>query len=444
MTNAEMMTHERAAIVSIGDELILGQALDTNTHWLAQRLTERGIRVVEHVTVDDDRPRIDATLRRLAGDVQCIIMTGGLGPTADDLTREALADAMGQTLIEDPQGLAWLEAIEQARGRTLTAQRRVQAQRPQSASLLPNEHGTAPGIRGAVDGADVFCLPGPPREMRPMFEQCVEPVLLSPDGRVIRASLLRTFGLPESVVAERLGALMDRDANPTVGTTASGGVVTVRIRFEGAEAEAAAAMEAASAQVRTLVGDVLFGEGETTVPSALVDALRTRGERVLVVESCTAGLIGAMIAGVPGASDVFLGGWLTYANAMKSAMVGVPAEWLDMPPGVPPIPGAVSTETAVAMAEGALRVAAARGIDAHHALSVTGVAGPRGGTDDKPRGTVVNARATRGDATDVRHFLIAGDRSDVRERSATTAMGMLLHHLRGGVPDVMTWQMENA
>jgi nicotinamide-nucleotide amidase len=444
MTNAEMMTHERAAIVSIGDELILGQALDTNTHWLAQRLTERGIRVIEHATVDDDRARIDATLRRLAADVQCIVVTGGLGPTADDLTRQALADAMGQTLVEDPEGLAWLEAIERARGRTLTAQRRVQAQRPESASLIPNEHGTAPGIRGVVDDADVFCLPGPPREMRPMFEASVEPALRPPGGRVIRAELLRTFGLPESVVAERLGALMDRDANPTVGTTASGGVVTVRIRFEGAEAEAATAMEAACAQVRTLVGDVLFGEGETTVPAALVDALRTRGERVLVVESCTSGLIGAMIGSVPGASDVFLGGWLTYANAMKSAIVGVPPQWLDVPPGVPPVPGAVSAETAAAMAEGALRVAAERGIDAHHALSVTGVAGPGGGTDEKPVGTVFIARATRGEITDVRHFLIAGDRSDIRERSATTATGMLLHHLRGGTPDVMTWQMETT
>lgn len=419
-----------AAILSIGDELAIGQALDTNSMWIAERLTERGIRVIEHRTVADDFAALTGAFRDLAARVCLVVATGGLGPTADDLTRQALADAIGDRLVEDPGALARLEEIEHARGRTLTAARRTQALRPTSARCIANPVGTAPGIAARIGACAVWCLPGPPREMHPMFTAAVLPTLDIPGARVIRTRLLRTFGLPESDLASRLGDLMARDRNPLVGTTASGGIVTIRIRAEGDAMWADRAIADTERLARAAAEPFVFGDGDAALASAALALLRTRGETVVVAESCTAGLLGAMLGAIPGASDCFLGGWITYANAMKSRALGVPDAQLAGPPG------AVSVETASAMARGAL--AAAPG--AHHALAVTGIAGPSGGTPDKPVGTVCIARAS-GAEVDVRRFLIAGDRDDVRERSAVTALGMLWHHLAHGHTPRLLWQV---
>ena len=425
-----MTAHATAAILSIGDEIAIGQSLDTNSMRIAERLTDRGIRVLEHRTVADDLAALTEAFRDLAARATVLIATGGLGPTADDLTRRALADALGEPLVEDAGALARLEDIERTRGRTLTAARRTQALRPASARCLPNPNGTAPGIAAHIGACAVWCLPGPPREMHPMFEAAVLPALDIPGARVIRTRLLRTFGLPESDLASRLGGLMNRDRNPLVGTTASGGIVTIRIRAEGESDWADRAADDAERLARAAAEPFVFGEGDATLAAATLALLRARGETVVVAESCTAGLLGAMLGSIPGASDCFLGGWITYANAMKSRELGVPDATLSGPPG------AVSAETAGAMARGAL--AAAPG--AHHALAVTGIAGPSGGTPDKPVGTVCIARASALDL-DVRRFLIAGDRDDIRERSAVTALGMLWHHLAHGHTPRLLWQI---
>ena len=456
------VVHDRAAVLAVGDELVLGESLDTNSAWISAQLTHQGIRVVEHATVGDDLERLTATMLRLAAAYPLIVVTGGLGPTKDDLTRQALARAMEEKLVEDPQAVELLQGMMQARGITLTEDRRIQAQRPAGASCLRNLVGTAPGLFGRLvapveiqelgdvegrilsrgeDISDVFCLPGPPREMRPMFEQEVLPRLRPPPGRAIAVRLIRTFGLAESEVARRLGDMMDRGRNPVVGTTASGGVVTVRVRYEGNAEGAAEGVDKTAERVRELVGSFVFGEGETTLSEAIVELLRTRDERLVVVESCTGGMLGAMITGVPGASDVFDGGWITYANTMKVGEVGVKKGLISGGPG------AVSREVSEAMAEGGLEAARREGVHAAHALAVTGIAGPGGGTKDKPVGTVWISRASRGNPEidiESRRFLIPGDREDVRERSAMLALGLLWHHLVHAESPRLIWEVDEG
>lgn len=428
-----MLTHRRAAILSIGDELTLGQALDTNSQWLSQQLLSQGILPVEHATVPDDAPAItDAFLRLAKGrapdtGVELIIVTGGLGPTADDLTRQSLADALGERLIEDAEALEQIRAWFAGRSRAMPELNRTQAQRPHTATMLPNPHGTAPGLHATlrVPPCDVFCLPGPPREMKPMYEAQVLPRLRPPPDRVVITRALPTFGLGESEVAQRLGPLMDRIQNPLVGTTASGGVVTCRIRYEGSTGHgrdpetirtaARQAVEQTEHTIRSLLGPYVLDA--PSLQHDVMTMLQSRRQTVGVVESCTGGLLGQMLTDIPGSSAVFLGGLITYSNQLKTALADVPAETIAAH-------GAVSAHTALAMARGGL----AR-LGADHVLAITGIAGPEGGTPDKPVGTVWIARASRDGSADIRRFQLAGDRANVREWSARLALGMARLHL---------------
>ncbi|MGP1345860.1 MAG: CinA family nicotinamide mononucleotide deamidase-related protein [Phycisphaerales bacterium] len=465
--------HRNAAILSIGDELVLGQTLDTNSRWLSEQLVELGVRPAAHMTVEDSLDAIIEAIESLAYDHDLILVTGGLGPTLDDLTRESLGEVLDRPLVIDEGAQRALEAWSAARGRELNELNRRQAMRPSSAITIPNPNGTAPGI-AAVIAPDpeldreghtlIVCLPGPPRENQPMFRDAVVPMLRPQSGDVIRTRLLRHFGIPESVAAERLGAMMRRDANPTVGTTASGGIVSVRIRYEGNAGNAEIELDNAAKRVHDLLSphgfghppaDRRVGAGEhASLAEVTLRHLRERSESLVVAESCTGGLLGAMITGVPGSSDSFLGGWQTYSNAMKKSQLGVPGALID-DPSSPGFRGAVSRETAIAMAVGALEASARAGAGdggAHHALAITGVAGPDGGTPDKPVGTVWIARASRdasaggraGSESEARRFLIAGDREDVRERSAMTALAMLLFHLRGDAVPMLTWQVADS
>lgn len=450
-----------AAVLSIGDELTLGQTLDTNSAWLADRLFSVGVRVVEHATVDDDLGRMVGALRRLCGTADVVVCTGGLGPTADDLTREAIAALIGDRLVEDQEELRALDAWFSGRG-GMPERNRVQALRPTSGVCLANPNGTAPGLRvrardrgGERDGSrsvEVFALPGPPHEMRPMFERFVEPVARGMVSGATRARLLLTFGLGESRIAELLGDLMDRDREgrglAVIGTTASLGVVTCRLRATACDGAAARVMlDDAEGAIRGRfeeagVGGIVFdrrdlspkeegggncGEIRDALPRAIVSALRGLGERVAVVESCTGGMLGEAITGIAGSSDVFVGGWQTYSNAMKQAMVGVPESVLDEY-------GAVSGECAVAMAWGALSRLGSHGIACEHALSVTGIAGPGGGSEAKPVGTVwvgLASRSGEGVEAGARRFLFRGGREAVRGWSVRAALGMLRLRLTG-------------
>jgi len=443
------MAHATAAILAIGDELTLGQSLDTNSRWISARLVEAGVRVVEHATVEDELERIASALRRFAADADLVVATGGLGPTADDLTRAALAQVLGEELIEDADALREIEASFRRVGRPVQNVNRVQALRPPSATSLPNPNGTAPGLylhlprgdpapswlprtgMGAEDpppgpvpqtggGVDVFCLPGPPGEMRPMFEAQVVPRLAP--SRLVVTRTLHTCGIGESDVGARLGALMARDRKVLVGTNASAGLVAIRIR---AERERSADDGAVRAEVDEVARDVrarlephVFGEGDESLAERVLAELRQRGETLATVESCTGGLLGAMLTDVPGSSDAMVGGWVTYTNEMKHREVGVPREVFE---GA----GAVSRECAESMARSGLARAGA-----DHCLSITGIAGPGGGSEAKPVGTVWIARASGGDI-EARCFRFPGDRETVRRWSAITALVVLHLHLAG-------------
>ncbi len=433
----EQHVHRTAAILSIGDELALGETVNTNSAWIAQRLTNCGVKPVTHVTVDDSLNSIAAIMRELASRVDVVVSSGGLGPTDDDLTRQALAQALGEELVEDEQSLASLQRRFQAIGRELLAANRVQTLRPVSGRCLKNPHGTAPGIaatwREGELKCDFFCLPGPPREMQPMLERLVLPALKPSGDRVIRLRTLHVFGLPESGIPKLLGGLMERGRNPVVGTSAQTGFVTCKIRFEGDPAKADATLDAAEKQVRAALDPFVFGVDDETLASVVSDLLRTRGESVTTAESCTGGLVSMMLTERPGSSDVFVGGWATYSNEFKHGSLDVPLELIEKH-------GAVSEHVARAMAKGALARSAESEKPANHAISITGVAGPGGGTEEKPVGTVWIARATRGDETEARLFRFSDQRDAIRERSALAALGMLRLKLIGRTDVKLLWE----
>ncbi len=424
-----------AVLLSIGDELVLGQTVDTNTAWLAQRLARRGIACVRHETVADDRALIAAALRRAARDARLVLVSGGLGPTADDLTREALADAMGVSLELHEPSLNQLLKFFKRLDKPMPERNRVQAMCPIGATMIPNAHGTAPGIHAELKDEEretsthVFVTPGVPREMKGMFDDAIEPRMQAFTGSAdtLLTAKVNTFGLGESDVAQKLGDLMARDRNPTVGTTVSDGLCSVRIRVRHADpATAARLRDETIAHVEAALGAVCFGHDEDTLQSALIKSLHDKGKTLATAESCTGGLLGSLITDVPGSSNVYAGGWVTYSNAMKTSQLGVD-------PGLIEKHGAVSPAVAEAMAQGARTRSGA-----DFALSLTGVAGPGGGTEEKPVGTVWIGLATPEGVTPYLAKL-TGNRAAVRDRAAKCAMQLLRLTLLGQDPLQVRW-----
>ncbi len=412
-----MATH--AVIVSVGNELTSGQTVDTNSAYLAQRLAELGIPTLAHHTVEDNQDRIAAILTPAAGEAPLVVVSGGLGPTADDLTRQALAQALGDALVTDEAALAEIAAFFAARGRQMNETNRIQACRPERAELLRNEVGTAPGLYARLGGAEVFVVPGVPSEMRWMVDAHVLPRVrvLAGDSRIVFRTV-HAFGTGESDIGARLADLMRRDANPLVGTTASSGIISVRITARGEDPEQARALAERSAEeVWRRLDGWAFGDDEQSMADVVGEALVQRGQTVCVAESCTGGLLGEMLTRRSGSSAYFLGGVLAYANAVKAGALDVPAELLERC-------GAVSAEVAEAMAVGVRRW-----IGGDYGLAITGIAGPTGGSADKPVGLVYTALAGPDGVRAVRN-VFPGDRGHVRLRSALTALNMLRLELR--------------
>jgi len=433
------MDRMRAAILSIGDELVLGQNLDTNSQWLADRLLERSIEAAEHRTIADDRTAIAASIRQLALRADLLIITGGLGPTADDLTRHALGDVLtpGEALERDPAATVHLEAIYARRPTPMPPSNRVQTMRPRGTAFLPNPHGTAMGIAGALGGCRVYCLPGPPREMQPMFRDHVAPRLeLRGEATVLRAAAVHQVGMGESHAAELLGEMMARTSDPLVGTTVKDAIVTARVRASGPAERAERSVAETVAEIERRWQPYAFGRDEVTLPNAVGQLLRERGLTLATAESCTGGLLGSLIVSAAGSSDYYRGGWIAYDSAMKTSQLGVPARLLDQH-------GAVSEAVARAMAEGA-RQAAGTSL----AAAITGIAGPGGATGAKPVGLVFIAVSTSaGDtsATSVRRFEFRGDREQVRDRSAQCALQMIRFALLGVADDIaLLWETPHA
>jgi len=414
-------------ILSIGDELVLGQTVDTNSAWLSANLAERGLSTLYHQTVADDRAAIAEAIELASHRCDIMLVSGGLGPTDDDLTRQALADAMHVDLVEDSESLEAIRKMMERFGRKMADRNKVQALCPRGAKMIPNDCGTAPGIRARLNRAEIFVAPGVPRELFAMYEKSIAPHMPAAD-RVILTRKVNTFGMGESNVAEVLGALCDRKRNPLIGTTVSDGIVSVRIRSEFNDADLARReMDDSIRQVENTLGPICFSHEDVTMQQQVVALLKEKGKTVTTAESCTGGLIGKMITDVAGSSAAYLGGWVTYTNELKTSELGVDPELIE-------VNGAVSEPVALAMAEGARRKT-----NADLAVSVTGVAGPDGGTTEKPVGMVWIGFAARGTNPEARLFTLGGERESIRDRAAKCALQLIRLHLLNQSFDLLRW-----
>jgi nicotinamide-nucleotide amidase len=410
------MTGLVGEILAIGDELIHGGLLDTNSKYLAGELERLGIGVVRFTVVGDDPHALAAAVRESCARTDVVVATGGLGPTLDDRTRDVVAEVLGGELWFDEA--SWQEVRQwlSSRGRPVPDSNRRQAMMPPGAVPLPNDAGTAPGFRVRIGRAEFFALPGVPREMHLMLAAHVLPHLAAAHGRrPIAQRLLRVLGPSEALLGERIEPFMRPGRNPAVGITASGGLLTIRIVGSADGMLAAEDLcERTALELRPLLGEWLFAEGTADLPELVVDRLRRDGSTVAFAESCTGGLLAARLTDVPGASDVFAGGVVAYANAAKLALLAVPEALLREH-------GAVSEPVARAMAEGA-RDRFGAGL----AVSTTGIAGPGGGSAQKPVGTVCFGVA---DAMGSRAFTVRIPdlgRTFVRDRAVFEVWRLLL------------------
>lgn len=428
----------RAAVLSIGDELTIGQVAERNAQQISHALLELGVIVDEHRCVGDDQAAIATALGELAVARNVVISTGGLGPTADDLTREALADAMGGVALEEND--AERERLERrfaSRGTAMPPINLRQALVPSGATAISNPNGTAPGLYAMVGGCLICCLPGPPAEMTPMLREAILPLIkaISKGEGAEGCSVwtVHSCGLSESEAAQRISALMARTSNPLVGTTASAAMVSARLRATGVAARDGS-IQRVAAQVHEAWKPFVYGCNAETLEGAIGDCLSSSGEMVAVAESCTGGLLGGAMTSQGGSSRWFKGGWITYSNELKSSELGVSMDMINEH-------GAVSAQVAMAMALGAAR----RG-NCRFGLSTTGIAGPTGGSDAKPVGSVFVGVADRAvpdsdGRVHARHFRFPGERDGVRQRAVRVALQVLRLHLVGESAAGMLWEV---
>jgi nicotinamide-nucleotide amidase len=408
-----------AAILSTGTEVTRGELINTNAAWLAERLTSLGFEVREHVSVDDHTGRIIDALRRLCEQHAVVVCTGGLGPTSDDLTSEAVARVAGVPLVRDDQVVRHLEHWYASRGRVMPEPNRKQADFPRGAHVLPNEVGTAPGFAVTIGNCVCACLPGVPAEMKPMFDASVVPLIAASAEHTMHQLHIRTFGLPESTVAQRIADIERQHPEVTVGYRARFPEVEVKVLAHAAsQSQAQANAEHVMRLIRERLGDHVYGGRYDSLASVVGRVLREQNKTLALAESCTGGLVGAMLTEVAGASAYFASSAVTYTNAAKTRMLGVPEARLKAH-------GAVSAEVAHDMAAGVLETSGA-----DIAVAITGIAGPEGGTDDKPVGLVWFGVAQRGLVTQTVSHRFHGDRGRIRTHAAHTALDLLRRALQ--------------
>jgi nicotinamide-nucleotide amidase len=409
-------------IVAIGNELLLGETVDTNSAHIGRRLAEVGARVRRVTVVGDDPERMRRALEEARARSRWVITTGGLGPTRDDLTREAVAEVFGRPLEIDSRVLADVEERFRRFGySSMPASNRSQAEVPRGARVIPNRHGTAPGLVIEEDDCTVFVLPGVPAEMRALLEEGVLPELAAAGGgsaQVVRSRLVRTAGIGESALAERLDDVLADPAPVEVAYLPALGMVDVRLTLGGLPRdEADRRLTALADRVIDRARPWFYGTDADTLSGAIGIALMARGWSVAVAESMTAGEVGAEITKVPGSSAWFKGGVLAYANEAKAALLGVPAETLARH-------GAVSEETCRAMLAGVRNA-----LSAEVGCAVTGIAGPAGGSEAKPVGTVWIGVETPAGA-EVRKLDLPGKRAEVRRRATVATLALLWRQVR--------------
>jgi nicotinamide-nucleotide amidase len=407
------MPSDSIELVTIGTELLLGFTVDTNAAFLGQALSAAGLRIVRRTSVGDEPGEIRAAVSEALARTGLVITTGGLGPTRDDMSKHAVAELLGLPLQFDD--VVWRAVLERYRrfGRAPAASNRSQAMVPAGGVALPNQWGTAPGLWIDSPRGTVIMLPGVPLEMRMLMEHEVLPRLAARSnaaGAAIRSATLRTCGIPESTLAERIGELEDALAPLTLAYLPTVAGVDLRLTaWNLAAADAESALRDGIDRLRERAAEWAYGEGDTDLAAVVLKQLRAAGYHLAVAESCTGGLLGGRVTGVAGASDAFLGGIVAYDDRIKQMELDVPEATLVMH-------GAVSAEVAAAMAAGA----AAR-FGAAVAVSVTGIAGPGGGSDEKPVGTVWFGWSING-VIETHRSVFGGTRVEIRERAVQGAL----------------------
>jgi nicotinamide-nucleotide amidase len=402
-----------AEIIAVGSELLTASKIDTNSLFLTEKLNEIGVEVVRKSIVGDDRARLADSIRGALGPAKVVILSGGLGPTEDDVTREAVAAALGRGLEQNAEVLEWLESRFRRFGRKMAEINKRQAYVIDGAEILPNPNGTAPGQWVESDGAVVLLLPGPPRELKPLFEnECLPRLQARLPKQAIRTLFYRVTGMGESDLDALIAPVYTRYTNPVTTILAGAGDIHVHLRARCATAEEADALLAeVGPQIEALLGDRIYSTTGDPIEAVVGNLLRERRETVSVAESCTGGMLGERISSVPGASSYFLGGYVTYTANTKVSLLGVD----------PTLIAGHSEVSEPVTRDMAANVLQRSGSD--WALSITGVAGPDGGTEVTPVGTVFIGLSKRGHV-EVRRFRFPGDRERVCSFAVQTALDL--------------------
>jgi nicotinamide-nucleotide amidase len=405
---------KKASIISIGNELLSGDSLDTNSRWLSQQLLLKGIPTVSISTVGDDIAMISDAIGQAAGYCDMILISGGLGPTEDDLTRYAVADFLGVELGLRDKVLRQMGAFFKSRGITMSKTNKIQAYFPEGAKVLENPNGTAPGMMSKYEDKLIVAMPGVPSEMKPMFSDHVAPEIEKyGHGQVVLTGKIKCFGTGESVVAEKLGDIMDRGRNPIVNCTVSGGIITLHVvAISETEAQGQEMIDVQTREICEILGDIVYSTEDKSLAEIVAEGLKTWKKTICVAESCTGGLLAKVLTDMGGATEYFTQGWVTYCNEAKISQLGVERKTIEEY-------GAVSEQVALEMVRGAREKA-----DTDVAIAITGIAGPGGRTEQKPVGLVYIAVETRS-ARNVHRFVFSYSREYVRQRAVFTALNLL-------------------
>lgn len=400
-------------LISVGTEILLGDILNTDAQFLSIELARLGISVIHQSTVGDNRERLLAQLKEAADRSDIIILSGGLGPTPDDLTKEVCCEFFGKKMFLHEPTVEKIKTYFSTKGMEMAQNNLKQAMLPKDCVIFPNDNGTAPGMAIEKDGVHILVLPGPPRELKPMFRNCAVPYLMQFSDRIIVSHNIRTFGIGESLMAERVNDLFDAE-NPTVAPYAKDGEALLRVTaMARTKEEAENLCEPVINEIKSRLDGFVYGVDYTCIEEAVIEKLKEKHMKVATAESCTGGLIAKRITDVPGASEVFDCGIISYANEIKHRVLGVSEDDLNKY-------GAVSEPVAKQMAQGALRVS---GADV--AVSVTGIAGPNSDGTDKPVGLVYIALADKDNVWVKELRTSRKDRSYNRYVSASNALNMI-------------------
>ena len=407
----------KAELISIGTEILLGDIVNTNAQFLAKELATLGIDVYHQCVIGDNEERVLRAFKEAFDRCDIIITTGGLGPTQDDLTKELGAKYFNKKMILHEPSLEWIKKYLDIKDEEALEANKKQAYFPEGATILPNEKGTAPGAIISENNKTLIILPGPPKEMKSMFNNHVVKYLSDITGEVIKSKTLRIFGIGESLMAKKINDIIQNSTNPTVAPYAKDYEVTLRVTAkEKNEEKCEALINPKCEEIKSILGEYIYGEGETSLDTVVAELLYKKKLSISTAESCTGGMVAATLISYPGISDVFKEGAVTYSNEAKMKRLGVKEETLNNF-------GAVSEETAREMAEGISREA-----KTDIGISTTGIAGPGGGTEEKPVGLVYIGVCIKGNVI-VEKFNFTGDREAVRKKATMNALNILRKEL---------------